>query len=325
MSGRGRLLPLCALLVALAACAGGPGPAPLPGDPMPSHHLWAPEGPPRALVLALHGFNDHGQGFALFGEAAAQAGVLVKAYDQPGFGSRGDRGLWPGIPAMLADARAEAAILRAAHPGVPLFLLGESMGAAVALLLAAEPGPRPFDGVILSAPAVWGGDQLNPLYRLALRLAGALFPDLAVQATGDRFRVQASDNIEALRALARDPLVIKRTRLGAVAGLVELMDEALAQAPSATGPLLVLAGARDELIPAPAFASLRARIAASSCRWVGYPEGWHLLLRDLQRETVYRDILAWIDGAALPSGQDEPCAGPVAVAGLSPAGARAPR
>lgn len=300
-----RLAPL-ALVALLAACVAGPAPLEN-GDAMPMHE-WQPEDRPRAVILALHGFNDHGGAFAMFAEHAAARGVLVRAPDHPGFGMRNDRGQWQGVTTMTLAARDELLRLREAYPRVPLYVLGESMGAAVAMVAAAEEGGNwPADGLILSAPAVWGGDQFNPLYRVGLRVASSLFPGWAVRASGDQFNVRASDNIEALLALGRDPVVIKQTRLDSVAGLVTLMDRALALAPLVPGPVLALGGENDQIVPPRAFDAMRTALTATPCAAVVYPEGWHLLLRDLQREVVFEDILAWIDDRPLPSGLAGPC------------------
>ena len=75
------------------------------------------------------------------------------------------------------------------------------------------------------------------------------------------------------------------------------------------GPLLVLGGARDEVVPPNAHAAMLERLTADPCTEIVYPEGWHLLLRDLQRQVVWDDILAWIDGAPPPSGLAQPCGG----------------
>jgi len=127
----------------------------------------------------------------------------------------------------------------------------------------------------------------------------------------------ASDNLEVLRALGADPLFIKATRVDAIAGLVGLMDLALAETPAVPGPLLVLGGARDEVVPPHAHRAMLGRLSAEPCTEVVYPEGYHLLLRDLQRQVVWDDILAWIDGEPLPSGRAQPCGADItqAVAG----------
>jgi alpha-beta hydrolase superfamily lysophospholipase len=320
-----RRLAAFALALGMVACAAGLPPE--PGTERPATR-WAPPGEPHAVVLALHGFNDHRTAFAEFAAWAADRGVLVEAYDQRGFGESPDRGLWPGTAALVADLRDRVERMRAARPGVPLYVLGESMGGAVAILALSGPGAPRVDGIVLSAPAVWGGDALNPLYRVALTLARRVAPGLKLSGRGLGRR--ASDNIPMLQALAADPLFIKETRVDAVAGLVDLMGEARARAPFLPGPLLVLMGARDEIVPPEAQRDWAARLCAPRCTLVAYPEGWHLLLRDLQRERVWSDILAWIDGQPLPSGlghacRDEDGVAAVSPSRLSPARAPSPR
>lgn len=283
---------------------GGPGPAIekaafVTGDGL---HLplrrWLPEGEVQAVIVALHGFNDYAKAFELPGQALAEAGFAVYAYDQRGFGSAPNPGLWAGAAPLLEDVRAMVEILRKRYPGRPVYLLGESMGGAVAILALAGADPPPVQGAILSAPAVWGRDTMGVLPRSALWLARRLAP--AWKPPQADLDIQASDNIEMLRDLGRDPLVIKRTRVDAIGGLVDLMDAALASAPRLQAPLLLLYGARDEVIPAEPIRRFWSGLphgdtaAAARQRLAVYDEGWHLLLRDLQAETVYRDIAAWI-------------------------------
>jgi alpha-beta hydrolase superfamily lysophospholipase len=297
-------LPALALLLALVGgCASIPLPEMAGGD-RPSA-TWRPPEAPRAVVLALHGFNDHHTAFAEFGAWAAERGVLVAAYDQRGFGANPDRGLWAGTAPMVQDLRGAVARLRSEHPGTPLYVLGESMGAAVATLALTGADAPKIDGLVLSAPAVWGGSALNPFYRATLWIMRQVAPGLTF--TGRGLGKRASDNVPMLRALGADPLFIKETRVDAIGGLVDLMGEARERGPRLTARKLVLIGEHDEIVPPAAQQDFVASLPASDCTLIVYPEGWHLLLRDLQRERVWRDVLAWIDGAPPPSGLATDC------------------
>ena len=171
------------------------------------------------------------------------------------------RGLWPGSTTLAADARDGLDLLAARHPETPLYLLGESMGAAVALTALAEGEPHaPLAGLILSAPALQGWQTLSWFAQSALWLSAYSVPWWS--ATGRGLDIQVSDNIEMLRALARDPLVIRETRIDALYGLVGLMDEALDAAPAIGIPTLLLFGANDELIEPDAIARLDTSLAA---------------------------------------------------------------
>lgn len=256
--------------------------------------IWAPEEEqPRAVILALHGFNDYRNAFADFATFAAARGIHVEAFDQQGFGANPNRGLWPGSEALAEDLARHVARLRRDWPDTPLYLLGESMGAAV-VVVALGQGLPPVDGVILVSPAVWGDTSFNGFYRLVLEVAAGMAPGYTL--TGRGLGVQASDNIEALIAMGRDPMLIKETRLDAIAGLVRLMDEARLGAGRLDVPVLVLLGERDEIIPPESIRGFVELIDPEVCRAIAYEAGWHLLLRDLQAETVWQDILAWVDG-----------------------------
>ena len=266
---------------------------------------WTPPDQPRAVVVALHGFNDYRAAFAEFGAFAAARGVAVEAYDQPGFGATSERGSWPGTAALVGGLDAAIAAARARYPGVPVYVLGESMGASVALMAMAGPQAPDVAGVILAAPAVWNGDSLPSSYRATLHVLASILPMLRVNA--NHAKRQASDNVTMLRALGRDPLYLHYTRLDAVAGLVDLMAESQQVAPLVRAPMLVLLGARDQIVPPAGSRHFVASLDPTSCSVVTYLNGWHLLLRDDQRERTFADILAWMAREPLPSGLDHPC------------------
>ncbi len=270
---------------------------------------WLPEdGPPRVVVLALHGFNDYSKAFEEAGAFWAARGIATYAYDQRGFGEAPNRGLWAGTPALTADLRDATALLRDRHPGVPLYLVGDSMGGAVILAASQQDEALPVEGVVLVAPAVWARATMPALYRATLWLGAHTIPWATL--TGRGLKIQASDNIEMLRALGRDPLIIKETRIDAIHGLANLMDEALAAAPALDLPALLLYGDKDEVVPEDPTLRLWQSLPASARarqRQALYSNGWHMLLRDLEAEVVWRDIARWIadPAAPLPSGAEE--------------------
>jgi alpha-beta hydrolase superfamily lysophospholipase len=253
---------------------------------------WQTRGEPRAALLALHGLNDYRHAFASTGASLTPRGIEVIAYDQRGFGDSAGPGLWHGSARLAEDLRIMIALLRAREPARPLYLLGESMGAAV-VLAAADRGPLGVDGVILAAPAVWSRDSMPRHQRWALWLMAHLLSSMKL--TGEGLDLHPSDNIAMLRALGRDPRVIKATRVDVLYGVSNLMDRAVRAQPDLPGRTLVLYGRHDDIIP-----------RAPTCRWLCslgqkvrtliYRDGYHMLTRDLQAEVVVEDITAWIGG-----------------------------
>ena len=272
------------------------------------YRSWLPDSQaPKALIIALHGFNDYSNFFAQPGAFFAGMGIGSYAYDQRGFGGSANRGLWAGTDAYASDLVQFVRLIAARHPGVPLYLLGESMGGAVIIVAATSDTPPPADGIILAAPAVWARSAMPWYQRLLLWVSAHSVPWMTV--TGESLEVMPSDNIEMLRALGRDPLVIKETRIETIAGLVNLMDRAFEQSSKLNRPTLLLYGEKDEIIPKPPTVEMLIRMPQrrpGPKRFAFYENGYHMLLRDVQAEILWKDIAAWIERpqAPLPSGGD---------------------
>ncbi|MBL6927710.1 MAG: alpha/beta hydrolase [Rhodospirillales bacterium] len=269
--------------------------------------IWESEAPPAAVILAVHGFNDYSNAYADLGAYLAANGFTLYAYDQRGFGQTDHIGMWPGEDALIGDLTAVAREIRNKHAQIPLIIMGESMGGAVVMVAMTRSDAPPADAAILFAPAVWGRETMPWYQRAALAVASYTVPWLKL--TGEGLNIRASDNIEMLRALGRDPLFIKKTRVDALHGVTDLMDKALAAAPHLKTPALVLYGEKDEIIPREPTLRMLDRLpgqGAGEQRIALYENGFHMLFRDLDRKIVWRDVLSWMRDrhAALPSGAD---------------------
>ena len=178
------------------------------------------------------------------------------------------------------------------------------------LAAASEDGQAPLqtDGIILAAPAIWGRETMSWYQTLALWFAAHTMPGMTL--SGEGLDIWPSDNIEMLRALNRDPLIIKDTRIDTIWGLVNLMDTALDSATDFHARSLILYGERDEIIEKQPTQIMLARLPNSpkEKRTIAtYENGYHMLIRDLKAQIVWDDILVWIknpDTLALPSGSE---------------------
>lgn len=250
---------------------------------------------PTAIFVAVHGFNEYAETFRLPAPWFAEHGVSVIGYDQRGFGRTAPsrRGRWAGGDVMARDLADFVAEVRTANPGLPVYVMGTSMGGAVAMHAAVDHGLA-ADGLILVAPAIWGWRSMNPILKSALWVTAHTVPDSS--ATGSQLEIWPSDNIEWLRAYSRDSYNIKQSRFDTLYGLVTLMDEAAAAAPRLNLPVLYLYGEKDQVVPAAPTRKVIATLKQPHHVHI-YPQGYHMLLHDRQRLKVYRDIMAWINSA----------------------------
>jgi acylglycerol lipase len=276
----------------------------LPDGASLPYRSYMPVGTPAAVVLALHGYTDSRDGWAMLAPVLNAKGVAVYAPDQSSFGATKNRGHWPGTATLVNEARNMAIQLRRQYPDKKLFVMGESMGGAIGILLGASPNPPPVDGYILSAPAVWGGKALNPLLRASMNVAALADPSKRV--TGGSVHIMASDNIPALIAFGEDPLTMDAPRVDDVAGLVKLMGQAQAACANFNQPALFLYGGHDELIPPEAMRSCwqalpKPALDSGKIILAFYPPDYHLIERDLERATPDADIAGYIAGTGLVS------------------------
>ncbi|MBL8831630.1 MAG: lysophospholipase [Rhodospirillales bacterium] len=258
--------------------------------------VWQPAaGAPKAVVLALHGFNDHSRAWTMPAESWAARGIATYAYDQRGFGRTAPPGIWAGTDALVEDLASAFDLVAARHAETPVFVAGESMGGAVAMVALSRGRLDAATGTILVAPAVRGRASLNVFERAGLWLLYNTIPGFAptVQAPG----FVPSDNYEMLREFSADPLVRKRTRVDMLKGLIDLMDESLASAPGLRRPVLILTGAQDTVVPSGPMATMLANLPPAppaDRQVIAYPAGFHMLLRDRQRARVHADVADWV-------------------------------
>ncbi|WP_019558656.1 alpha/beta fold hydrolase [Thioalkalivibrio sp. ALE12] len=283
------------------------------GDRLPLHR-WGPETPDQ-VVLALHGFNDHGGSMQALGEALAEHAIAVYAYDQRGFGGTRNAGYWSGHRIMAEDARTALRLLQARYPDRTPYLVGKSMGGAVALLAASEApdagdGTPLVAGTVLIAPAVWSRGDMPWYQRFGLWLGARLAPGWRLDGEmAAELDIRPTDDPAVLQQMRDDPLVLRDARIDALDGLTTLMTRALETGPDLPAPSLTLYGARDDLVPPRPLARLLEGLSAQESgahRAVLYPEGYHMLTRYTRAGTTFADIAAWLQDpqAPLPSGHE---------------------
>lgn len=266
--------------------------------------VWPAEtGKPKAVILGLHGFGDYRKAWDEPAQIWAKDGITTYSYDQRGFGGSPTRGRWPGTEALVGDAKAMVSLLRARYPGVPLYLAGESMGGAVALV--AEDQGAQIDGLILLATALRSRDTFGPVATAGLWFFAHTIPWFPSGPTSIDYK--PTDNPKTLEKLRNDPQILRQARLDMGYGLVDLMDAARDAASRVHVPYLMLHGLGDRIIPQqPVKAAIEVMPRRPDSKLAFYKEGYHLLLRDKEGKTVATDVAVWIanHAAPLPSGAE---------------------
>lgn len=273
---------------------------------------WAPAGPPRALLLMVHGAGWHSGYYAPLAARLAARSIFCAAYDQPGCGYSGAE---PSAPAgcvhfdayddLVDDVFAAAAWARreaAADPALPLFLLGESFGGLHVLAAAAQARRRgvPVAGVVglgallrICAPLLPPRPAVALCIFLAPYLPRARLPAVDLSAT---FDAAFGDPGWARVARADDAVHISpRPTLMGLRCTVATGEELLARAAEFPVPLLAIHGERDCRTEVSAVKEFVEK-AGANASFVSIDTDGHQLLQDVPAvvEDVMEKISNWI-------------------------------
>jgi len=254
---------------------------------------WLPSGEPRAEVMLVHGIIEHGGRYVPTAEALARRGYAVAVMDLRGHGkSDGPRCWVRSFEEYVDDLDGffDRTVRRA--QGKPVFVLGHSLGGLIAVLWCIRCQPK-LNGLILSGPALQIRHRLFPWLRRLAVVGSMLFPRLRMVRLGGR-RISRDPAIVA--QFHDDPLVF-HGRIPVRTGAEILRAGGLVQAAfkQVRAPLLILHGAADRVAAIEASQKLVQRAAATDKTLRLYPELYHEVLNEPEKERVLADLIQWID------------------------------
>jgi alpha-beta hydrolase superfamily lysophospholipase len=268
-------------------------------------YRWDPAGEPRAVIQLTHGMGEHAQRYDRVARALNDAGFAVYAQDHRGHGASangkalGDLG--PGSwPALVADIGLLSARIRADRPGLPLILVGHSMGSfAVQQYLLDHSAD--VDGVVLTGTAAI--DVLEPALDLDQPLDLAMF-NVAFQPARTDFDWLSRDEaiVDAYIAdpycgFGIDPASTKLMFLGAR----RVADPVQVAGMRSDLPVYIAVGEADPVNGGLALLTpLTDRYAAAGLTDVTvrtYPGARHEVLNETNRDEITGELISWIDCA----------------------------
>lgn len=288
-----------------------------------ARYSWLPAGTPRAQLLIAHGMAEHGARYAPLGEYLAARGIVVYALDHRGHGRSiareqdtghfADRDGWKKV---VGDLNSVINELKRRQPGIPLLLLGHSMGSFISQAWAIEHGSA-INALLLSGSNYGStfeyraGRQVARFekWRLGARGKSALLEFLSFGAFNKAFRPNRTaydwlsrDASEVDKYIA-DPLcgfrVSNQLWIDLLGGLIDISDtQNLARIPPAL-PVYIFGGDRDPVGKhGKGLPKLAAKLHEAGLENVTlklYEDGRHEMLNETNRDEVLADLAAWIE------------------------------
>ncbi len=248
----------------------------------------------KAAIVLVHGYAEHSGRYEHVAERFTRAGYALHAFDLRGHGrSEGEpRAYIESIDEHTGDVERFVDSVREREAGLPLFLLGHSMGGAISARFLAD-GDRSFNGAILSAPAVRRAGILGrPIEALFLFIAG-LFPHWHIPALDSQ---KVSRDPETVRLYDGDPLIYREgLPLGTASALVRSARYVDKNAGQIDLPILIAHGTDDALVNHIASERLYKRVGSQDKTLKLYEGLYHEILNEPEREQVMQDMLDWLD------------------------------
>jgi lysophospholipase len=256
------------------------------------HQAWLPDGDPSAVVMLIHGLGEHSGRYAHVARALTDAGIAVHALDHRGHGkSDGKRVFVKSYAELMQDLVQFRAHIKAQHPGLPLILLGHSMGGnlAVGHTLDHQAG---IAGLALSGAALQVGSDLTPGKLMAFRLIAKIAPGFRPEGLSAE---AISRDPAVVAAYQNDPLVFTgKISAGLGAALIEAMERFPARYGELTLPISVMHGTDDQLASVEGSRALEAA-AVNADVTAHYYEGlYHEIFNEPEQQQVLADLVSWI-------------------------------
>lgn len=247
----------------------------------------------KGVVVIVHGMGEYGKRYErTVVPMLIKESFAVFSYDQFGHGaSDGKKGDNPGYEYLLDALEAVLDKAQKAHPALPVFLYGHSMGGNVVINYTLR-RKHDLKGTIATSPFL----QLAfdpPKWKLSMgKIIDRIFPSLTMP--NDLELDALSKDPEEIDAYKKDPLVHDKVSTRYSLRLMEKGLWAIEHAPSLSVPMLLIHGTSDRITSHKASKSFAAN-SNGMATFFPVEGGYHELHHDLEKNQFFEKISKWLN------------------------------
>ncbi|XP_008316953.1 monoglyceride lipase isoform X2 [Cynoglossus semilaevis] len=256
---------------------------------------WEPVEPPRALVFIVHGTGEHSGPYDEIAQKLRDQSLLVFAHDHVGHGqSEGERMNVKDFQVYIRDSLQHIDLMKSRHPDLPVFILGHSMGGAVAILTACE-RPSDFAGVVLIAPMIkMNPESATPFKVFLAKVLNHVLPRLPLGSINSKWVSRDKSKVEAYDADDLNHHGGVRVSFGwQLMGAAARIEKEI---PTISWPFFLLHGDADKLCDIRGSKIMFDKAPSPDKKIKIYEGGYHALHLDLPdvAQSVLKEVSAWI-------------------------------
>ncbi len=257
------------------------------------YQYWLPEETPKALLIVVHGLAEHSGRYMNVVNRFVPSGYAVYGIDHIGHGkSDGKRVYVKRFQDYINTLRIYIETIQDWQPGIPLFMIGHSMGGLIGAAYLLEHQHK-LSGAVFSGPGIKVPDSISASVILAGKMLSLVFPKtgiLQLDANG------VSKDPSVVAAYVNDPLVYTgkiTARLGAE--MLKTMQDVTEKANKISLPITIVQGGNDLLVD-PNGAQLLYDLVSSADKTIKIYDGlYHEVFNEPEREQVLNDVQKWLE------------------------------
>lgn len=256
------------------------------------YQCWRPEGTPLAVLVLIHGFGEHSGRYMNVVNHLVPRGYAIWSFDHRGHGrSPGRRGFVRTWDEFREDIRLFLEMVRQQEGGLPVFLMGHSMGGLMVLEYALH-HPEGLQGVIASGPAL-AQVGVSPVLLKIAQLMSRIWPSFTMDTGLDATSISRDPAVVA--AYQADPLVHSKASARLGTEMARAMAWTHQNASRWRLPLLILHGGADRLVPPEGSRRFYEAVPIADKEYREYEGGYHEPHNDIHRDQVLQNLERWLE------------------------------
>lgn len=254
-------------------------------------YTWGDPDTAKAILVLVHGLGEHVRRYDHVAETCIARNIAMVGIDQRGFGStQGKPGVIGSAAALMSDITGLIEKTRQAHPGVPVFLYGHSMGALEVLYYALSEKPE-LAGVIATSPPI-STDTMSKTQITLIKLLSGILPNLTIP-NGLKVSDLSRDQ-QVVAAYQADPLVHDKVSVALGKFMYEGARYVQQHAAEWKLPLYLAHGSADAICPIGGTKEFFAKLSGDVTFkvWDGL---FHETHNEPEKEQVITTMLDWVE------------------------------